>query len=482
PLIPKDKAVPIDVRLGGEYSALIITGPNTGGKTVALKTLGLLSLMAACGLHIPVAEGSKAAFFKSVMADIGDEQSIEQSLSTFSAHMKNIIAILGCCDKDSLVLFDEIGAGTDPVEGAALAIAILEKVRSTGAALAATTHYAELKQYALNTEGVENASCEFDVKSLKPTYRLLIGVPGRSNAFAIAERLGLDGGVISRAGELISADNSRFEEVISKLETARQAAEKEKEHANDLLRQASARKAKAEQEYLGLERTRDALLKDAEKEKERLLTESRKEVAAIMDRLNKLARELDDEEVRKKILEAKLAANTGLNKLESEIAERKPVNDHYELPRPLKVGDSVFVTDVNRNGTVQSLPDKNGKLTVIVGNVKMKLDQSSLRLLEGSIGKPKNVGGSSVVRVETPAKLDIDVRGKTAMEAEIELDSFIDNCVMNKVKNFTIIHGKGTGALRAAVAVYLKSHKAVKSFRPGAYGEGEHGVTVVELK
>ncbi len=482
PLIPKGKAVPIDVRLGGAYTSLIITGPNTGGKTVALKTLGLLSLMAACGLHIPVSENSKAAFFTSVMADIGDEQSIEQSLSTFSAHMKNIIAILDCCDRDSLVLFDEIGAGTDPVEGAALAIAILEKVKATGAALAATTHYAELKQYALNTEGVENASCEFDVKSLKPTYRLLIGVPGRSNAFAIAERLGLDGGVIARAGELISADNSRFEEVISKLETARQAAEKEKEHANDLLRQASARKAKAEQEYLGLERTRDALLKDAEKEKERLLDDSRKEVAAIMERLNKLARELDDEEVRKKILEAKLAANTGLNKLENEIAERKPVNDHYELPRPLKVGDSVFVTDVNRNGTVQSLPDKNGKLTVIVGNVKMKIDQSSLRLLEGSMSKPKNAGGTSVVRVETPAKLEIDVRGKTAMEAEIELDSFIDSCVMNKVKNFTIIHGKGTGALRAAVAVYLRSHKAVKSYRPGTYGEGEHGVTVVELK
>ena len=483
PLIPKGRAVPINIRVGGEYSSLIITGPNTGGKTVALKTLGLLSLMAACGLHIPVAENSKAAFFKSVMADIGDEQSIEQSLSTFSAHMKNITAILDSCDSDSLVLFDEIGACTDPVEGAALAIAILEKVKQKGAVLAATTHYAELKMYALNTEGVENASCEFDIKSLKPTYRLLIGVPGRSNAFAIAERLGLDGAIISRAGELISADNTRFEEVISKLETARQAADKELEHANDLLRQASARKAKAEQEYLGVERTRDALLKEAEQEKERLLKESRRQIAEITDELNRLARELDDENARKKVLDAKLRANTQMNKLENEIAERRPVNDHYELPRPLKIGDSVLVTDVNRNGTVQALPDKNGKVTVIVGSVKMKLDVSSLRLLEGSLGKPKKpTGSSSVVRVEAPTKLEIDIRGKTGMEAELELDSFIDNCIMNKVKNFTVIHGKGTGALRTAVTIYLRGHKAVKSYRPGTYGEGEHGVTVVELK
>ena len=483
PLIPRSKAVPINVKLGEGYSSLIITGPNTGGKTVALKTVGLLSLMAACGLHIPVAENSKAAFFKNVMADIGDEQSIEQSLSTFSAHMKNIIAILGICNRDSLVLFDEIGAGTDPVEGAALAIAVLERVKAKGATLAATTHYAELKMYALNTEGVENASCEFDIKSLKPTYRLLIGVPGRSNAFAIAERLGLSDDIIERASELISADNSRFEEVITKLETARQAADKELEHANDLLRQASARKAKAEQEYLGLERTRDALLKDAEKEKERLLSETRKQVSELLAELSTLTKELDDENARKKALEAKLRANTELNRLENEVADKKPVNDHYKLPRPLKIGDSVFVTDVNRNGTVQALADKNGKVVVIVGSVKMKLDQASLRLLEGSLSKPKKpVGGTSVVRNEAPARLELDIRGKTALEAEIELDSFIDNAIMNKVKNFTVIHGKGTGALRAAVIIYLRAHKAVKSYRQGLYGEGEHGVTVVELK
>lgn len=482
PLIKASKAVPINVKLGGNYSSLIITGPNTGGKTVALKTLGLLSLMAASGLHIPVDENSKAAFFENIMADIGDEQSIEQSLSTFSAHMTNIITILKECNSKSLVLFDEIGAGTDPVEGAALAIAILERVKASGAVLAATTHYAELKMYALNTPGVENASCEFDIKSLKPTYKLLIGVPGRSNAFAISERLGIDKGIITRAGELVSADSARFEEVITKLETARQAADKELEHANEIMRQASARKAKAEQEYLGLERTRDALLKEAEKEKERLIQDSRKQINALLNELNSLKKELNDENSRKKVMDAQLKANTELNRLEKETADRTPVNDHYELPRPLKVGDTVFVTEVNKNGTVQALKDKNGKVTVIVGSIKMRTDETALRLLDGSIGKKKDIGGTKVVKVEAPAKLELDIRGKTALEAEIEMDSFIDNAIMNKVQNITIIHGKGTGALRAAVATYLHSHKAVKSYRPGRYGEGEFGVTIVELK
>ena len=482
PLIPKDAVVPIDVHLGKDFDTLVITGPNTGGKTVSLKTLGLLTLMAMCGLLVPCADNSELSIFRRVLVDIGDEQSIEQSLSTFSAHMTNIIQIIKLANAGSLCLIDELGAGTDPVEGAALAIAILEKLRERRAKIASTTHYAELKEFALRTEGVENGSCEFDVATLKPTYRLLIGVPGKSNAFAISKRLGLDADVVERAQTLVSSESRQFEDVVEKLEKQRQSLEKQVENANRLTAKANTEKQKAENE-----------LKRAKADAEREIERAREEAQRIISRTRAQADALV-EEIEKARKEKELSADTR-SKLRREIntmeAYADPVklkntpDEEYKLPRPLKVGDEVLIFDIDKNATVLAPPNKDGKVLVQAGIIKTRVDIKNLRLLKSKL-KPnvpkfastRNVPSRMDVRPET----EVDVRGQTAIDAINIVDKAIDNAILSGVGKLTIIHGKGTGVLRREINQHLRRHKAIKSQRLGTFGEGEDGVTIVELK
>lgn len=482
PLIQKDAVVPIDVHLGKDFDTLVITGPNTGGKTVSLKTLGLLTLMAMCGLLVPCADNSELSIFRRVLVDIGDEQSIEQSLSTFSAHMTNIIQIIKLANAGSLCLIDELGAGTDPVEGAALAIAILEKLRERRAKIASTTHYAELKEFALRTEGVENGSCEFDVATLKPTYRLLIGVPGKSNAFAISKRLGLDSDVVERAQTLVSSESRQFEDVVEKLEKQRQSLEKQVENANRLTAKANTEKQKAENE-----------LKRAKADAEREIERAREEAQRIISRTRAQADALV-EEIEKARKEKELSADTR-SKLRREIntmeAYADPVklkntpDEEYKLPRPLKVGDEVLIFDIDKNATVLAPPNKDGKVLVQAGIIKTRVDIKNLRLLKSKL-KPnvpkfastRNVPSRMDVRPET----EVDVRGQTAIDAINIVDKAIDNAILSGVGKLTIIHGKGTGVLRREINQHLRRHKAIKSQRLGTFGEGEDGVTIVELK
>ncbi|HIX65488.1 MAG TPA: endonuclease MutS2 [Candidatus Anaerotruncus excrementipullorum] len=488
PLIDKKKVVPIDLRLGEAFDTLVITGPNTGGKTVALKTLGLLVLMAQCGLMLPVADGSTVPVFQKVLVDIGDEQSIEQSLSTFSAHMTNTVHILQEADSHSLVLLDELGAGTDPVEGAALAVAIIEQLRSQQAYIAATTHYAEIKMYALNTPGVENASCEFDVQTLRPTYRLLIGVPGRSNAFAISERLGLPAQVIENARQHLSGENARFEDVVAQLESTRQELERER---------ATAQSQRLEAQKVSQEA--QALLQRTQAERERELDRARIQARSIVERATaqseKLMEELDELRKQKesadfaqKAAQARVSFKANLRKLQDladPVTRKNPGN--YQPQRPLRRGDAVLLLELNREGTVLSAPDGQGYVTVQAGILKTRVHQSELRLLD-SHKKRVTMQGSGIStrgvgsKASREVKTELDLRGMTSDEALLELDRFIDRCVLSGVPTATIIHGKGTGALRAAVQQRLKGHRNVKSFRLGAYGEGESGVTVVEFK
>jgi len=482
PLIPKDKVVPIDIHLGREFDTLVITGPNTGGKTVTLKTLGLLTLMAMCGLLVPCADNSELSIFRRVLVDIGDEQSIEQSLSTFSAHMTNIIRIMKLANAGSLCLIDELGAGTDPVEGAALAIAILEKLRDRHAKIASTTHYAELKEFALRTEGVENGSCEFDVATLKPTYRLLIGVPGKSNAFAISKRLGMDSEVVERAQQLVSSENRQFEDVVEKLEKQRQSLEKQVENANRLTAQANTEKQKAENE---LKRAKA----DAEREIERARQEAQRIISRTRAQANALVEELEKARRKKELsAESRSKLRRDIDKMEAHADPVKLKNtpdEAYKLPRPLKVGDEVLVYDIDKNATVMAPPNKDGVVLVQAGMIKMRVDIKNLRLLKSKT-KPnvpmfaatRSVPGRMDVRPQT----EIDVRGQTAIEALGIVDKAIDNAVLSGVGKITIIHGKGTGVLRREINQHLRHHKAVKSQRLGTFGEGEDGVTIVELK
>ena len=482
PLIPKDAVVPIDVHLGKDFDTLVITGPNTGGKTVSLKTLGLLTLMAMCGLLVPCADNSELSIFRRVLVDIGDEQSIEQSLSTFSAHMTNIIQIIKLANAGSLCLIDELGAGTDPVEGAALAIAILEKLRERRAKIASTTHYAELKEFALRTEGVENGSCEFDVATLKPTYRLLIGVPGKSNAFAISKRLGLDSDVVERAQTLVSSESRQFEDVVEKLEKQRQSLEKQVENANRLTAKANTEKQKAENELKRAKADAEREIERAREEAQRIISRTRAQVDALV------------EEIEKARKEKELSADTR-SKLRREIntmeAYADPVklkntpDEEYKLPRPLKVGDEVLIFDIDKNATVLAPPNKDGKVLVQAGIIKTRVDIKNLRLLKSKL-KPnvpkfastRNVPSRMDVRPET----EVDVRGQTAIDAINIVDKAIDNAVLSGVGKLTIIHGKGTGVLRREINQHLRRHKAIKSQRLGTFGEGEDGVTIVELK
>ncbi len=492
PLIAPEKVVATDISLGYDYDTLVITGPNTGGKTVAVKTLGLLCAMAGSGLMIPAGDNSVVSVFDTILADIGDEQSIEQSLSTFSSHMVNIVDILDVANEKSLVLIDELGAGTDPVEGAALATAILEQLSLQGAKVAATTHYAELKEYALQTYRVENASCEFDVESLKPTYRLLTGIPGRSNAFAISERLGIKTEIITRAKELVSAENTRFEDVVDMLEKSRIEMEREKETALFVKEEAEKEREKVKSALKDAEARRDKEIENARGEALRIVENARREANALLFEVEKLKKEAKSTKNAEELLrKAKGAVNSHLNAIDDAV---NPVlgsiddDEDYVLPRELVVGDTVYCKTIGKNATVTAVKDKKGNVEITAGMLKMKADISSLRLVENKKNDNKS---KSTVKTRTKigggvAEMNVsnrcDLRGLMCDEAILVLDRFIDDVTLSGLTEFTVIHGKGTGALRSAVKDYLKHDSRIKSFRLGTFGEGENGVTIAELK
>lgn len=483
PLLPKETAVPIDVRLGGEVDTMVITGPNTGGKTVTLKTIGLLCVMGQCGLHIPVNYGSSIPIFKKVFADIGDEQSIEQSLSTFSSHMTNIVNILGECSENTLVLFDELGAGTDPVEGAALAIAVIEYARQMGAEIAATTHYAELKVYATSTEGVVNASCEFDVETLRPTYRLLVGIPGKSNAFAISARLGLPDTIIEDAKARIGSESKNFESVLENLEQVRQQLEREKTETDKLLIKVKEDSEKAEKYLREAEEQRSKAVQSAKREAESLIEEARRAADSAFDELNKMRREASKDIDWQRLNEAKTQIKKGLNEADDKIGfEVSNKAQIRELGRPPKAGDTVEILSIGTRADVISV-GTDGVLTLQAGIMKITAGADEVRVVEKQkIKTPAKTVQTSGGFSSSTVRPELDVRGMTALEAIPVIDRYIDGAQMTKLNEVTIIHGKGTGALRAAVHQSLKGNRQVKSFRLGRYGEGEAGVTVVTLK
>lgn len=487
PLIDPQKVVPIDVELGVDFDTLVITGPNTGGKTVTLKTIGLLTLMAMCGLMPPVDDGSSLSVFSSVLADIGDEQSIEQSLSTFSAHMTNIIRILGDADEGSLVLLDELGAGTDPVEGAALAIAILERLREQGARIAATTHYAELKAYAIQSPGVENGSCEFDVKTLRPTYRLLVGVPGRSNAFAITERLGMDPAVVAGARDRISGDDRRLEDVVTELEDRRCALERELQTAREATQAAEQARLRAETELEELDRLREQELGQARDEARRLLERARNEAEGLIQELDELRRQKNAADFSSRALEAKNRLRSRLNAAEKAVDPVTKRRREAPVPsRPLHEGDTVLLLDIGKEAVVLTPPDSAGHVEVQAGIIRTRVPLTGLRLLDNrktapAAGPKGRSFSSGESRASRSVRTELDLRGQTADEALLELDRFIDDAVMAGLGQITVIHGKGTGALRSAVHAHLRTHPSVKSYRLGTFGEGENGVTIVEI-
>ncbi len=488
PLIDPEKIVPVDIQVGGEFDTLVITGPNTGGKTVALKTLGLLTLMAMSGLMLPCGDESSICIYSQVLADIGDEQSIEQSLSTFSAHMTNIISILGAADQNTLVLIDELGAGTDPVEGAALAVAIIDKLRRLGAKIAATTHYAEIKMYALQTPGVENGSCEFDVATLRPTYRLLIGIPGRSNAFAISQRLGLTQDVIEAAKNQVSHENARFEDVVSGLEEIRQELEQEKKLAEHYRLEAEQAKRQAQAAREELEANSDAELARAREKARSIVEQVKYQSDQLLNELEELKKQKDKADFSATVSDIRTTFKAYVRDLEDAadpvIAKKTPA---YHLPRPLKRGDIVYLSDFGSQGTVIAPPDESGYLQVQAGILKTKVKTSSVRLLDKANKQVTKNGGSvntrsAVKAAKEDARSEVDLRGMTTDEALMELDRYLDTAILSGIKTVTVIHGKGTGALRTAVQNRLKKHRGVRTYRLGTYGEGDAGVTVAELK
>lgn len=490
PLIDPKRVVATDINLGIDFDTLIITGPNTGGKTVSIKTVGLLCLMAMCGLMIPAGDRSEVSVFERVFADIGDEQSIEQSLSTFSSHMTNIIDIVRNADSRSLVLIDELGAGTDPVEGAALAMAILERLHEKGAKIAATTHYAELKSYALSTPGVENGSCEFDVATLKPTYRLLIGVPGRSNAFAISSRLGMEDGIIERAKQLVSSENISFENTVEALERSRQEYEKKTEAAEQLRITAEKEKREAKEYKDSIESLRQKELDEARSRANGIIEQAKRSAYSLMQEIEKLKKESEKSRDKAEIARrAKQLMKKSMGEFDDIVNPVSALVDDedYVLPRPLKVGDEVIIADIGKNATVTALANKKGEIEVMAGIIKMRTPESNLRLVSGA--KSKSTGGTSKPkasgRIFNPAetaKSECDLRGMNVEDAIMEIDRYIDRCLRLGLNEVSLIHGKGTGALRKGVQDYLRKNKFVKSFRLGTFGEGESGVTIVTLK
>ena len=484
PLLDPARAVANDLALGEAYDTLVITGPNTGGKTVTLKTIGLLTLMAQCGLHIPVDDDSQIVVFHRVLADVGDEQSIAQSLSTFSSHMTNIVGILQEADDATLILFDELGAGTDPIEGAALAAAIIESARELGALVAATTHYAELKVYAMTTPGVENASCEFNVETLAPTYRLLVGIPGKSNAFAISERLGLPKYIIQKAAARIDAENVRFEDVLTQLDEQRQAMEREKEAARKLRREMED-SAKVAREYREkLEKERAKAVEKAQAEARAILEEARSTADGVFKELNEMRRRQRREEDWQADNDRRAGLKRQLNEAEGKLGARS--EEPAPPPtRPAVAGDTVELVKMGTQATVISV-GKDGSLQLQAGILKISAKQDEVRVVEGETQTEKEAK-KFIQRTEHQlrslgASPEVDLRGMMVDEALGALDLFLDNAVMGKLTQVTVIHGKGTGAVRRAVREHLKRSRYVKGFRPGRYGEGEDGVTVVDLK
>ena len=486
PLLDQAKAVPISLELGNSYDTLVITGPNTGGKTVTLKTIGLLTLMAQCGLQIPADDGCRLRVFDRVLADVGDEQSIEQSLSTFSAHMSNTVEILRQADENSLLLFDELGAGTDPVEGAALAIAIIQNGRSKGSLIAATTHYAEMKTFAMTTAGVENASCEFDVATLRPTYRLLIGIPGKSNAFAISRRLGLDDEVIAAAKAQMDSESIRFEDVLTQLEEKRQRLEKAQAEADRLWQQSQedARKARTFREQM--EKAKENARSKGENEARRIVRQAQQQVDEIFAELDELRRKMQQQADFQAINDAKVSARKHMNAAQEALHLREETPEPETPSRPIAAGDRVELPGVRTAATVVQV-NGDGSLVLQAGKMKMTAKPGQVRLIEGQpqvkkqAAAPKT-GPAPTLHLERRASSELDIRGYETLEAESVVENYLDAAVMAKLETVTIIHGKGTGALRKAVHEILRRSKAVKSFRLGRYGEGEAGVTVVELK
>ena len=489
PLIDRDKVVPINAVIGDGYDTLIITGPNTGGKTVTLKTFGLLSLMAQAGLHIPTDENSSICVFDRVLADIGDEQSIEQSLSTFSSHMVNIVSMIDKISDRSLVLFDELGVGTDPIEGAALAVSIIEHVRKKGVICAATTHYAELKVYALNTSGVCNASCEFDVETLKPTYKLIIGTPGKSNAFAISEKLGIPEEIIARAKSAVSSDDRRFEDVIEKLERTRLEMEVRRAEATELRNEYERFKNEAEKRYREKIAQADAELESAKKKATELLNSARASSEYIFDQLERAKKAKDSERFGEELEARRRNVRQHLKDNSDRIDPvEKQSNENYVLPRPLRKGDNVLIININKRAVVTSLPDKRNNVGVRAGLIDTRTSLKNLRLLEDdeitiTDKDKKKVSQStyhaSKIRDFSP---EIDLRGKNGDEAWFLVDKYFDDAQVSGISTVRLIHGKGTGALKAALWRFLKTDGRVASFRIGQFGEGDGGVTVVELK
>jgi DNA mismatch repair protein MutS2 len=491
PLIDSKTVVPVSIELGENFTCLIITGPNTGGKTVAIKTAGLLTLMAMCGLMIPAADGSKVGLFNNVFADIGDEQSIEQSLSTFSSHMNNITRILKTADKNSLVLLDELGSGTDPIEGSALAVSILQHLKNRACLVLATTHYQEVKLFAIEEDGVENASCEFDINTLKPTYRLITGAPGKSQAFAIAQRLGLSEDIIQSAEKLVTGENRRFEKTVEALEAARIELEAAKSEIE-------VERAKAIQNSKSAEKTRE--LTEYAKEKEinaarnkaaGIINEVRHIADLLIDELEQLRKEKDKVDFSERVRTARSKLNKTLDKMHdtaNPVSEREKRHETYVLPRALKIYDTVLLVDIDKKGTLLNLPDKSGNCLVQVGLMKTKTKQANLRLIEEKLENQVKINDRHIStkglqsNATRQTSMELDIRGMASDEGVLEVDRFIDSSIMGGLQLVTIIHGKGTGILRDAVHRFLKAHKQVKSYRLGKYGEGETGVTVVELK
>ena len=484
PLLNAKTVVPITVSLGEDFTLLIITGPNTGGKTVSLKTVGLFTLMGQAGLHIPAGDRSELAVFRQVYADIGDEQSIEQSLSTFSSHMTNIVSFLKKVDERSLVLFDELGAGTDPTEGAALAIAILSHLHQRGIRTMATTHYSELKVYALSTPGVENACCEFDVESLRPTYRLLIGIPGKSNAFAISGKLGLPDYIIEDAKKRLSEQDVSFEDLLSDLEASRRTIEKEQEEIAAYRREAEALKQRAKQSQAKLDEQRDRILREANEKANAILREAKEVADETIKNFRKFGKEnisaaemeKERDRLRQKIKDTSAA---------SSLTVQKPKKTYK--PSDFKLGESVKVLSMNLTGTISSRPDAKGNVTVQMGILRSQVNISDLEIIEEpSPYTSKKLNHSSKGRIGMGKSLsvspEINLLGKTVDEAVSELDKYLDDALLSHLNTVRVVHGKGTGALRKGVHEYLRRQKHVKSYHLAEFGEGDAGVTIVELK
>ena len=484
PLLDKNKAVPIDISLGEEFDTLVITGPNTGGKTVSIKTVGLLTLMTMCGLLIPASDKSKISIFDKILVDIGDEQSIDQSLSTFSSHITNIIDIMKQANENSLVLIDELGAGTDPVEGAALAVSIIENLRSKGAKIAATTHYAELKAYALDTAGVINGCCEFDVETLSPTYRLLIGVPGRSNAFAISQRLGMEQSVIDNASRIVGSDNRDFEGVLEKLEATRQELEEERKEAQSATEKAKEIQARAQSEKDKIDVLRERELDKAKKEAEKLINQAKQQASMFLLELDKLKNEHSASNASEIAKKTRRMIKSQMGEMEDLVNPRELADNwdyDYKLPREPKAGDSVIIRNIGEGEIIEV---KGNSVLVKSGMLKTRVKLSDIMLRE----KPKKQQKTtrSVYRTSSRADSDItteiDLRGMNAEEAISSLGIFIDKCVLNGIAEIRIIHGKGLGVLKKAVNEELKNHPNIAEYRLGRYGEGEDGVTIAKLK